>query len=63
MIGEERRLQQLKCWELTTLKMLIEVFVKQSGEMNEEQYEITGIAQPETVRHKRDLWTVIELSL
>ncbi len=33
------------------------------GKMIEEPYEITGIAQPETIRHKRDLWTFIELSL
>ncbi len=25
-----------------------------------EQYKIIGIAQAETIRHKRDLWTFIE---
>ncbi len=28
-----------------------------------EQYEINGIAQAKTIRHKRDLWTFIERSL
>ncbi len=28
-----------------------------------EQYRIIGIAQAETIRHKRDLWTFIERSL
>ncbi len=28
-----------------------------------EQYIIIGIAQAETIRHKRDLWTFIERSL
>ncbi len=28
-----------------------------------EQYKIIGIAQAETIRHKRDLWTFIERSL
>ncbi len=28
-----------------------------------EQYEIIGIAQAETIRSKRDLWTFIERSL
>ncbi len=27
-----------------------------------EQYKIIGIAQAETIRHKRDLWTFIERS-
>ncbi len=27
------------------------------------QYKIKGIAQTETLRHKRDLWTFIERSL
>ncbi len=33
------------------------------GEMIGEQYKIIGIAQAETIRHKRDLWTFIERSL
>ncbi len=28
-----------------------------------EQYRIIGIAQAETIRHKRDLWTLIERSI
>ncbi len=28
-----------------------------------EQYKIKGMAQAETIRHKRDLWTFIERSL
>ncbi len=28
-----------------------------------EQYKIKGIAQAETIRHKRDLWTFIVQSL
>ncbi len=28
--------------------------------MIDEQYKIIGIAQAETIRHKRDLWTFIE---
>ncbi len=65
IIEEERRLHKLKCWEVTTLKM----FKKQTsllsspGKMIEEPYEITGIAQPETIRHKTDLLSFIELSL
>ncbi len=31
--------------------------------MNGEQYKIIGIAQAETIRHKRALWTFIERSL
>ncbi len=33
------------------------------GKMIGEQYRIIGIAQAETIRHKRDLWTFIERSL
>ncbi len=33
------------------------------GKMSAEQYRIIGIAQAETIRHKRDLWTFIERSL
>ncbi len=33
------------------------------GEKIGEQYKIIGIAQAETIRHKRDLWTFIERSL
>ncbi len=33
------------------------------GKMIGEQYKIIGIAQAETIRHKRDLWTFIERSL
>ncbi len=33
------------------------------GKMIGEQYKIIGIAQAETIRHKRDLWTFIEWSL
>ncbi len=33
------------------------------GKMIGEQYKIMGIAQAETIRHKRDLWTFIERSL
>ncbi len=33
------------------------------GKMIGEQYRIIGIAQAETIRHKRDLWTSIERSL
>ncbi len=45
--------------------LLIEVksLLTLSGKMIEEQYKIKGIAQAETVRHKRDLWTFIERSL
>ncbi len=33
------------------------------GKMIGEQYRIKGIAQAETIRHKRDLWTFIVRSL
>ncbi len=33
------------------------------GKMIGEQYRIIGIAEVETIRHKRDLWTFIERSL
>ncbi len=33
------------------------------GKMIGEQYRIIGIAQAETIRHKRDLWAFIERSL
>ncbi len=33
------------------------------GKMIGEQYKMIGIAQAETIRHKRDLWTFIERSL
>ncbi len=33
------------------------------GKMIGEQYKIIGIAQTETICHKRDLWTFIERSL
>ncbi len=33
------------------------------GKMIGEQYKITGIAQAETIRHTKDLWTFIERSL
>ncbi len=33
------------------------------GKMIGEQYKIIGIAQAETIRNKRDLWTFIERSL
>ncbi len=33
------------------------------GKMIGEQYQIIGIAQAETIRHKRDLWTFIERTL
>ncbi len=33
------------------------------GKMIGEQYKIIGIAQAETIRHSRDLWTFIERSL
>ncbi len=33
------------------------------GKMIDEQYRIIGIAQAETIRHRRDLWTFIERSL
>ncbi len=33
------------------------------GKMIDEQYRIIGIAQAETIRHKKDLWTFIERSL
>ncbi len=33
------------------------------GKMIGEQYKIIGIAQAETIRHKRNLWTFIERSL
>ncbi len=33
------------------------------GKMIGEQYRIIGIAQAETIRYRRDLWTFIERSL
>ncbi len=33
------------------------------GKMIGEQYRIIGIAQAETIRHKRGFWTFIERSL
>ncbi len=33
------------------------------GKIIGEQYKIMGIAQAETIRHKRDLWMFIERSL
>ncbi len=33
------------------------------GKMIGEQYKIIGIAQAETIRHRRDLWTFIEQNL
>ncbi len=33
------------------------------GKMIGDQYRIIGIAQAETIRHKRDLWKFIERSL
>ncbi len=33
------------------------------GKMIGEQYKIIGIAQAETIRYRRDLWTFIERSL
>ncbi len=33
------------------------------GKMFGEHYGLIGIAQAETIRHKRDLWTFIERSL
>ncbi len=33
------------------------------GKMFGEQHKIIGIAQAETVRHKRDLWTFIDRNL
>ncbi len=44
---------------------LIEVksFLSSPGKMIGEQYEIVGIAQAETIRHKRELLTFIVRSL
>ncbi len=39
------------------------VFVKQSGKMIEEQYQIAVMAQAETICHKRDMCKFIEGSL
>ncbi len=74
----ERRVQELKCWEIMTLQIcvyatppaidskcmhfLIEAksLFSSPGKIIGEQYSIIGIAQAETIRHKRDLWTLIE---
>ncbi len=39
------------------------VFVKQSGKMIGGQYKIAGMAQAETICHKRDMCKFIEGSL
>ncbi len=38
-------------------------FLSSPGKMIGEQYKMIGIAQAETIRHKKDLWTFIERSL
>ncbi len=43
--------------------MVAKSLLSSPGKMIGEQYGIIGIAQAETMRHKRDLWTFIERSL
>ncbi len=73
IIELERRVHELKCWEIRTYKCVYKlrhwvlkadvcIFFKDEkpllsrpGKRIGEQYEIEGIAQAETIRHKRDL--------
>ncbi len=73
IIELERRVQELNCWEITTLQMRVQAtpleidsrhmhflmeaksLLSSPGKMIGEQYKIKGIAQAETIRHKRDL--------
>ncbi len=79
-IEVERRVQELKCWEIRILQICVcatprevdsrrmhffieaKSLLSSPGKMIGEQYKIIGIAQAETIRHKRDLWTFIERS-
>ncbi len=54
-----------KSRSVTALPFLIEAksLFGSPGKMIGKQYKIIGIAQAETIHHKRDLWTFIERSL
>ncbi len=80
IIEVERRVQELKCWEIMTLQICVEAtpleidskrmhflieaksLLSSPGKMSGEQNRIIGIAQTETIRHKRGLWAFIERS-
>ncbi len=72
IIEVKRRVQELNCWEITTLQMRVQAtplevdsrymhflmeakpLLSSPGKMIGEQYKIIGMAQAETIRHKRE---------